>query len=192
MKSILLLLAFSFLTMASNWMPISKIQPGATSAFELKSDCEKSGEVCLDVIPEVVKLGYFSLEDVAQVGEAGDEDYAPATKSFVVDQSALSAHQAGLALIATKEAEKKNALARMDHGRGVIALVLVQNSKKVGLTNSQIAQINGTFAQIKGLLDTGSLNTAKDAINAITPDGVLVTQEDKDIYLAEINAYPGL
>ena len=80
----------------------------------------------------------------------------------------------------------------MEWGKRIIALVLVQNSKKVGLTNSQIAQINGTFAQIKGLLDTGSLNTAKDAITAISPDGVLVTQEDKDIYLAEINAYPGL
>lgn len=163
------------LTKASNWMSLSQIQAGASQAYELQSSCEKAGESCLDVNPEAVKLGFFTLEDGI----------------FAVDQSALDAHHTSLAEAAAKEQSIAVALQRMEWGKRVIALVLVQNSKKV-LSNVQIAQINATFAQIKGLLETGSLNTAKDAISSISPDGVLVSDEDKSLYLAEINAYPGL
>ena len=51
--------------MASNWMPLSIIQSKSNQAYQLKIDCEKSGEQCLDVgdEPEIVSLGFTSLEN---------------------------------------------------------------------------------------------------------------------------------
>lgn len=66
--------------MASNWMPISKIQGNSSSAYQLEEDCKKSGEQCLDIgnDPEKVSAGFSSLvndwgpisEDESCEGEA--------------------------------------------------------------------------------------------------------------------------
>lgn len=63
MKNLLLLCLFSFSALASNWMPISKIQSQSSQAYQLESECLKSGEVCLDVgnSPDSVTLGYVTV-----------------------------------------------------------------------------------------------------------------------------------
>lgn len=99
-------------------------------------------------------------------------------------------------LKAQKDAEKAQALAlenamnaaqkAMDCGKTVQKLLLVRNSVK-GLTTTQIKQMVATYSSIKQLLDTGSLVSAKEEIQAITADGVLVTEGDKTALIAEIN-----
>jgi hypothetical protein len=92
---------------------------------------------------------------------------------------------------AAKEAEVQEALKRMEHGRRVIAVLLTRNNSK-SLTTYQIAQMNTVYSTIKSLLETGSLKTAKDAINAISPDGILITAEDKNALITELEKYPGV
>ena len=76
--------------------------------------------------------------------------------------------------------------ANMIKGARIIGLVSVMNEDK-NLTGIQMVQFAQTFSQIQGLLQAGSLNLAKGAIETIVPDGVLVTQVDKDAILAELN-----
>ena len=48
-----------------NWMPVSKIQSKALSAYQLESECLKTGEQCLNVgdEPEIVKEGFAVVQD---------------------------------------------------------------------------------------------------------------------------------
>jgi hypothetical protein len=88
-----------------------------------------------------------------------------------------------------KENEYKdlqNALRSMDCGRNSQAFLLVRNMRK-GLTKQQTKQLVMAYAGIKGLLDTGSLDSAIEEINAVNPDGVVITAEDKTKMVEFIN-----
>ena len=89
---------------------------------------------------------------------------------------------------AAREAQIASAMAAINHGKRVIALFLVRNSTK-SLTTGQVKQLNATYSAIKDLLETGSLVSAKEEINALTPDGVLVTEGDKTELIAEIDSF---
>ncbi len=108
---------------------------------------------------------------------------------FVLDQAKLDAHNAQ-ELLKAQEAEKESNiqifLKRIDCGKRVIALMAVRNVPK-NLNTAQVAQMAATYASIKGLLETASLNTAKAAIQAVVPDGILVTDDDKVALVAEID-----
>lgn len=109
-------------------------------------------------------------------------------KTIGVDSVKLSAFnsQKALALIASqKEAGIQGALRRIECGKRVVALLVLRNSQK-GLTTSNIAQINTVYAPINGLIDTGSLATAKEQMLLISPDGTLITEDDKNDLVAEI------
>ena len=64
-------------------------------------------------------------------------------------------------------------------GRRLVAMVVL-GSKNKKLTRAQRKQLQLDFNAIQGLLMAGSLDAAKAEIEAITPDGVMVTQEQKD------------
>lgn len=109
-------------------------------------------------------------------------------KIIELDQSKLSAYttQKNIETVARqKEAGIQAALKRIECGKRVIGLLVLRNSVKT-LTTSNIAQINSTYAPIKGLIDTGSLNTAKEQMALIVPDGTLITTDDKNDLIAEI------
>lgn len=60
-----------------------------------------------------------------------------------------------------------------------------------GYTMDQVRAISAKLSEVQTLLLSGSLYCAKQAITDMTPDEN-VTQSDKDIFLAKINAYLGL
>lgn len=107
---------------------------------------------------------------------------------IALDQAKLSAWEEQETIKETarqKESAIQTALKRIECGKRVVGLLIVRNSVK-SLNTSQVAQINTVYAPIKDLIDTGSLVTAKEAMLAITPDGTLITQGDKDDLVAEI------
>lgn len=61
----LFLILISLPLFASNWMPVSKIQSKSNEAYQLESDCVKTGEQCFDVgdEPDIVALGFTVLKD---------------------------------------------------------------------------------------------------------------------------------
>jgi hypothetical protein len=71
-------------------------------------------------------------------------------------------------------------------GERVMALMLVRNQPK-NLTTAQVKQLVSSYAGIKGLLESGSLNSAKEEIQAAVADGVLITNADKAALSAEID-----
>lgn len=76
----------------------------------------------------------------------------------------------------------------IDAGKRVVALLNLRNEPK-NLTGEQIGQMVTTFASIKGLLETGSLKTAKYLIGQVVADGVIVTESDKTALIAELDKW---
>lgn len=110
-------------------------------------------------------------------------------KSIALDSAKLSAYQAEQTTKATlqaKEAAISYAQKLMACGNKVVAYMLVRNQPKA-LTTSQVDTLVQTYAPIKGLLETGSLTTAKEKIAAVVADGVVVTEADKAALIAEID-----
>lgn len=237
----LFLLLISLNCFASNWMPLSKIQSQSSQAHQLESDCLKSGEQCLDVgnEPEVVQLGFFSLQDamgddfenpiweaeseidpcdgesaceIANRSKACPDQYSKFIdqnfsriyctkiigysqkvigKSFLKDETAFNSYKTQKASAAQLEAGVNIALKLNQCGQRVIALMLVRNQPK-GLTKPQVKQLVTTYKDIMSLLQSGSLATAKDEINAVSSDGVLVTAADKIALTQEIDKCLGI
>lgn len=225
---------------ASNWMPLSKIQSQSNQAFQLKADCEKSGEQCLDVgdEPQVVTLGFYSLSSVMgddfenPIWEAESEvelcqgeeacqalllsktcplDYSKFIdalylkvyctkvtgyaqkeigKAFQKDNVAFDSYKSAQAQVQALNQGVSQALKVMDCGKKVQAHLLVRNSPK-NLTKPQVKQLVLTFKDIKNLLDTGSLASAKEEIQAVAPDGVIVTAADKTALIGVIDECVG-
>lgn len=106
-------------------------------------------------------------------------------------QSLLDSYNAQKAIKdaeALQEQKLQEKIKLIDAGKRVIALLNLRNESKA-LTGEQIAQMVSTFAQIKGLLETGSLKTAKYAISQVVADGVVVTDEDKSVLVAELDKW---
>jgi hypothetical protein len=85
------------------------------------------------------------------------------------------------------EDEIKLRIRRQEFGRRIIAIMSIRNDSK-NLTGPQIVQFATDYANINTALLNGSIATAKALIQAITPDGVITTQTDKDALINEIEA----
>jgi hypothetical protein len=112
-------------------------------------------------------------------------------KSIRQSATLLSAHIAQKELKESDELQEQKLQEKIkliDAGKRVIALLNLRNESKA-LTGEQIAQMVNTFVQIKGLLETGSLKTAKYAISQVVADGVVVTNEDKIALIAELDKW---
>lgn len=73
-------------------------------------------------------------------------------------------------------------------GQGIVDLMIYRSASKA-LTATQRKQVLEAYALIKGLLETGNLEQAKTEIQAITPDGTLVTSDDKTALISEIDKH---
>jgi len=76
----------------------------------------------------------------------------------------------------------------MAFGKRVIALFTLKSDAK-SLSSTQRAQLANDFETIKRLLEAGSIQAARDTMASITPDGTLVTAQDKTDVLAELDSY---
>jgi hypothetical protein len=145
-----------------------------------KEYCEKvSNEKCLEVpTPETFDCGVFEIEE-----EDGVE-------KLIVNEQKKELKDAEEKKNALLEDSIRQAKKLRDCGGRVMDVLLVRNSTK-GLTTAQVKQIVATYAPVKALLETGSLNSAKEEILAVSADGLLITEEDKTALIAEINSCIG-
>jgi len=103
--------------------------------------------------------------------------------------ASLETHTAAIAAEKTKIAGIEAALLAVEGGKRIVAYMNALNYAK-GLTTAQVKTVlqDADLSLIKSLLESGSLVTAKEEIEAYTPDGTLVTQGDKDAIIAELTA----
>lgn len=114
-------------------------------------------------------------------------------KSIGLDQTKLAAYNLELqnkASIQAKESAIAYAQKLMACGQRVIAYMLVRNQPKQ-LSTAQVDLLVQTYAPIKSLLETGSLTTAAEKIEAVIADGVVITESDKTALINEINSCKG-
>lgn len=148
---------------------------------DLGTCMEKEGGNCyLTPLEGKGECGIYDLVDNE------DENGNVAGKKMVVDQDKLTQRQALRQQSAQYEAAISKALQAMNCGRRVMAVLLVRNSTK-NLSKPQVAQMVAQYDQPKSLLETGSLDTAKDLINSLQVDGTLVTEADKVALASEID-----
>ena len=124
-----------------------------------------------------VQFVYAEEKDIALQRAALDGD-----GNLIVEDDPAAA-TAGVAT----ESEIQLRISRIDFGKRLIAIMSIRNDTK-GWTSSDVAQFASDYADINTALLNGSIGTAKALINAITPDGTITTQGDKDALLGEITA----
>ena len=76
---------------------------------------------------------------------------------------------------------------RQAFGFRIIGLISDRNDTK-DLTVTEIGQIETTYADIKAACISGSIDIVKQLVTAVTPDGDLITADDKTAILDEITA----
>lgn len=182
MKKLLLivLILLSFSVSAALFVSENDIATKTFKAYGSKSICP--GE-CFEM-PTDFDVNYFYVKSTV------DENLIE-TKELAIDESLKASHLSTLAAKSLSDSYLAKAISAIEEGKKVIALLAVRNVPK-NLTTAQIAQINSIYAEIKTLLETGSLVTAKEKISEVTPDGVLVTEADKTALINELNSYLGL
>lgn len=89
-----------------------------------------------------------------------------------------------------KEQALQKAVKYIEFGKHIIALAWYLSSTK-NMSIEDTYSFNTTMAPIITLLNTGSLETAAHYINAI-PVSTIITQNDKDAILTELNAFLGI
>lgn len=87
-----------------------------------------------------------------------------------------------------RRAAVRQVLARKRFGERLSAEMAVRNAQK-GLTVGQKKQVRQTLADIIAALGQGDLDGARAEAAELSPDGVRLTQSDKDWALAEIDEY---
>lgn len=122
----------------------------------------------------------------------GISGYEQREQTVLVENADLKASVlAADAQKAQLESDIANMQKHIAFGNRMIAYIGVRNKSK-GLTKGQVKQMVQDYSVINDLLASGSLLTVKDEIEALVPDGTIVTQSDKDALLAELNSYLGL
>lgn len=105
-------------------------------------------------------------------------------KKLAESPSKKAAYEAAKSSEASFQAGMNIARKAQACGKDTMAYMLVRNASK-GLSNAQKKQLVKSFADIKGLLEVGSLDSAKEEISIAVADGVIITEADK----TALNAY---
>lgn len=153
-------------------------EPAEGEEAATKSECQLKLEalVCEAGNPIMTETEVYCAVEIMKVDG----------KKLVESPVKKAAREAAMAIKAQQDAALASAMKAMDCGKSAQATMLVRNASK-NLTTAQVKQIVATYAPIKGLLDTGSLQSAVEEIQAIQADGVLVTESDKEAIIAHIN-----
>lgn len=107
-------------------------------------------------------------------------------KKVVEDASLKAAYEVQKSQKDQLEGAMVQAAKAQNCGRSTMAYMLVRNAPK-NLSTAQVKSLVSTYAAIKGLLESGSLVTAKEEIAAVVADGILVTEADKAALIAYID-----
>lgn len=153
---------------------------------EMKFDEEScSGELaCVELLAsKVCGVGRSALID-----ELYTEVYCVEVvgKELVIDAAKKAAKDAASALASATQAAKSKVKSLRECLAGVIDLLVIRNASK-NLNTSQVEQMVLTYQPIMALLQAVSGVTAKQKIQAVTADGVLVTEADKTALTQEID-----
>lgn len=168
----------------ANYIPLNLVGGDAPTVFSISKDCEDHYKTSCVEIPFGYDAAYHVVTDEMIDGEPTGQ------KIVIEDADKKAAYETKIAQDEAQKAALAKALQAMNAGREIIAKMAIRNVQK-GLTAEQVAQFLDSFKDVKGMLETGSLTTAKAAINAITPDGVVTTESDKEFLITEINAFLG-
>lgn len=147
----------------SRFFPIGK--EGAIKAYATQGECEAAeGQACFDIGED--EPGDFDLVDGAAVLNQTKKDERLAAE-----------------LLAGRVADR---VIKIQRGDEVIALISILNEDK-GLNASQVQTFVSTYAPIMQMVQSGSFPTAKTMVEAVTPDGVIVTADDKTKIIAKLD-----
>lgn len=152
-----------------------------------QTDCEtkNASKVCADSEESVFMAADYSEIYCSKLLRF--EQKLSGRKIVSANETSKASYDAAKIAEATKEAAIAMAARAIACGKRVISMLVVQNASK-SLDTTQIKAMNVTYASIKDLLETGSLTSAREEILAQPVAEPLVTQTDKDVLVAELDA----
>lgn len=112
---------------------------------------------------------------------------ASGRKIVVEDEAKKTSYQTQEATKKADQAAMAIASQALECGKKVISRMLLQNKPK-NLSKAQVRNLVKTYKDIKNLLDTGSLESAREDILAVAINEPIVTQADKDALVAELDS----
>lgn len=139
----------------------------------------------------------LTIEDVVdmwteeRMGEEVDIYEVPAEYTIEIEDITAEIEAREAKAQAEKVIQKK--LERIEFGKRIIALISISNDAKELSSESLIALMSDPHIQmIKGLLETGAIQTARDAIAMyqVSEESVF-TEEDRTLLLNELDAFLG-
>ena len=171
----------------------------ANPNYELKSDvvacvdeadciAKESAQVCIasDSIHPYFVVRVADNSEVYCTRIVSYAQVPTGVKEVREDSTLKSAFDASELVRLDDETVMNIALKSMNCGKRVKARLLVRNSPK-GLNNGQKKQIVNLYSEIQSLLEAGSLEAAKAEIQAVSPDGVLITSGDLTALINELD-----
>lgn len=192
MKQILITL-LTFFTLANIATAQLKLEitPSDNKYAKMSIDCEDQSKCDEKLIKWIDKQKFFKGEwsdnqadsIVSKIesdlsGESITKYFKPSNFSVnLVDKSAEIAEQALDKAIADK----------LVCGEKAVKFIAKNNVKK-SLAKSQIKTMVNTYAEIFNLLKAGAIDTAIEEINSKSPDGTIVTAQDKTDIVAFLNS----
>jgi len=135
------------------------------------------------------------IDDIVLVNSEGNYIYKYTNELVSLNPSEINSHpnklkkeQGALILSQVAIASKWREL-----GQSVIDLIsYLTNQKQLTLGQKKILGRNAKLKDIKEFLSVGSLLAAYDEIVNYTPDGILITTDDKNKVISLMNEYLGL
>lgn len=97
----------------------------------------------------------------------------------------IEVDESKVALKASEENLKIRKLRREFGGR--LIDIMSQRNEEKDLSTEEIVELANTFADINKCWLNGSISTSRVLVNAITPDGIVLTADDKSAILNEID-----
>lgn len=163
-----------FVSLENDWGPEQEVeacdgQMLCQSALEAKS--------CKGGLQKFIDQAFTKVYCVQLIG-----------KKLVKDAAGFASYKAEQAQSAALAFALSQAKKIRECGQGVMDLLLVRNAQKnPPLSTTQVKQVVGVYAPIKGLLETGSLKSAKEEVEKVEPDEVLITKDDKEAIIGAID-----
>lgn len=147
----------------SSWGLLERLVP-------LEGASDEDRALSIEVIPANEEAGTPSMLKLRKM-------YSHIIRDVTAKVSAEKAMAAAMAV----------AYKAIDCGKSAQALLLVRNGSK-NLSTAQVKTLVSATAPIKQLLDTGSLTSALEEIQAVSADGVVITEDDKAALVNHINS----
>jgi len=151
----------------------------------------KKSEACLKKNPVYYSKNKFCGEDCIKIPENYNYEVCTLSGEKIIEDSAKKASYEASELSRTQEYFIKNVISKnIEFGKSLIIDLNYRMSLK-GLSSTQVISLDNKMSKIKSLLESGSINTARELMENMEVD-LVFNQSDKNHFSQKVSSFLGL